>query len=383
LGELVIKEEGGKYKLSSFGKASVSMMKGAEEVPDSHAKRFAALPLRWKSLFGMLAIAILLLGSMSFIQYSTLGTLAFNFANLQSDYDRIKAENDQFHTWSSSASLAMNMLKNVIQINVSKYHATLEDTSAEGRPDLGGIIEEINKYSLVNEVSRMELTMRFRDGHFSLFQLNQIEGLPNFPPSYLQTQPTNQLQAASALLQRYKSASNESYLEEMLTLLELSDGTNGEMTLGNTKLKISLYDGNGEIALQYTQNDADFSAKSVRIIFKDSIITELSDSWFLYNVGNVQVNISSEQAIQIAREKARDFSWISNGTQVKDFVILNEPASAKLNPHPKNENLTLFPYWYITLHLDKVYPGGVSGIAVGVWADTGEVAIIDKIVGTA
>jgi predicted transcriptional regulator len=40
LGELVVKMEDGKYKLSSFGKASVSMMKGAEEVPNTQTKKF-------------------------------------------------------------------------------------------------------------------------------------------------------------------------------------------------------------------------------------------------------------------------------------------------------------------------------------------------------
>jgi hypothetical protein len=38
--------------------------------------------------------------------------------------------------------------------------------------------------------------------------------------------------------------------------------------------------------------------------------------------------------------------------------------------------LTLVPYWFITLYLDKEYAGGVNSITVGVWADTGEVANI-------
>jgi hypothetical protein len=41
--------------------------------------------------------------------------------------------------------------------------------------------------------------------------------------------------------------------------------------------------------------------------------------------------------------------------------------------------LTLYPYWYVTLYLDKTYPGGVSEIGVGVWADTGQVASIQAI----
>ena len=45
LGELVVKKEDGKYKLSSFGEAAVVMMKGAEEAPAVQKKSFSSLPL--------------------------------------------------------------------------------------------------------------------------------------------------------------------------------------------------------------------------------------------------------------------------------------------------------------------------------------------------
>jgi hypothetical protein len=50
-------------------------------------------------------------------------------------------------------------------------------------------------------------------------------------------------------------------------------------------------------------------------------------------------------------------------------------------PHPRTDLLTLVPYWYVTLYLDKEYPGGVNSISVGVWADTGEVANIQHLSG--
>src|SRR5208283_4540255 len=34
---------------------------------------------------------------------------------------------------------------------------------------------------------------------------------------------------------------------------------------------------------------------------------------------------------------------------------------------------TLYPSWYVPLGFDKFYPGDVSGIAVTVWADNGQV----------
>ena len=379
LGDLVVKDTDGKYKLSSFGKASVSMMKGAEEVPNIHTKRFTALPLRWKSLYGVFIIGILLLSTFAFVQHSSFNQLSSDHDLLKADFDKIQAQNQQLLSWSTSASKAMSIIRDVIQIDVEKYQTTLLSNTVEDRTDLGGVIEEVIKYSFVNSASRIELTLRFRNNHLSLFQLNQLEGFPNYPPLYTKAQPRDVLQAGTGLLERYKSVMGEPYTEEMSQLLSSANETNGDQTLGNTKLRISAYGENAELWLYYTENGTDFSAKRLRIVFLNHVITELSDDWTLYKIGTAQVNISREQAIQMAKTAARGYSWNSGGVQVAGFEILDEPISAEFYPHSKTADLTLVPYWYVTLHLDKTYPGGVNVIAIGVWADTGEVANIQAL----
>jgi DNA-binding transcriptional ArsR family regulator len=382
LGELVVKEDDGKYKLSSFGKASVSMMKGAEEVPDAHANRFSALPLRWKSFLVIFTIAVVLLASMLSVQYASFSQLTSDYSGLKANYDRVAAENQQLLSWNGSASKAMSMLRGVIQLNVSKYQGTLISNTVEDRMDLGGVIEEVSKYRFVSEVSRIELSIRFRNNHFSDFQISQIEGLPNFPPYYTGPQSTNILQAARSLVERYRNETGNSYLDDMIRLLASANDSSIEQTSGNTKLIVSSYGGNAKITLQYTAGGYDFATKSLSILSQNNIITELSDDWMLYNIGSTQVNATREQAIQIAKTAAEKYSWTANGTQVSSFKILDSPVSAEFYPHPRQEKMTLFPYWYVTLHLDKVYPGGVGVIAVGVWADTGEVANIEALSGT-
>ena len=64
-----------------------------------------------------------------------------------------------------------------------------------------------------------------------------------------------------------------------------------------------------------------------------------------------------------------------------NFIVLDQPVSAEFYPNTRANNLTLFPYWYVTLHLDKTYPGGVNVIAVGVWGDSGEVANTEPLSG--
>ena len=83
LGELVVKREDGKYKLSSFGEASVLMMKNAEEVPEIQKKSFSSIPLRWKSLYGIFIIGIVLLASVAYVQYNSYNQLIQRIRTLE------------------------------------------------------------------------------------------------------------------------------------------------------------------------------------------------------------------------------------------------------------------------------------------------------------
>lgn len=373
LGDLVIKNKDGKYSLSSFGKAAISIMKGAEEVPEANGKHFSYLPLKWKTLLAGLLVAIVILASFSYVQYSSFNQLTNEYLTLKEDFE---AQSQQLQAWSTAADKAMIIIRNVAQIDASKYQATLLSDTVEDRADMGGVIEEVMKYSLINEQSRIELTLRFRNNHFSLLQVNQLEGLPRYPLIYTHEQSKDVLQASRTLLERYNSYMNDTYLDEARALLNAVNETNIEQTLGNTKLKITTYGQNAEVQLFYTVNGTDFSSKRLHIVFENYILTEFSDDWFLFKVGNSEINITRDQAIMIAKDAVRDYSWTAEGITVKNFGIVDNPVSVEFYPHTRNEYLTLVPYWYVTLYLDKTYPGGVSVIAVGVWADTGEIANI-------
>jgi DNA-binding transcriptional ArsR family regulator len=372
LGELVVKMEDGKYKLSGVGEACCSIMKSAEDVPNIQTKQFSLLPLRWKTLFTVFIIAIVLLASMSYVQYAS-------FSQLSKDYGLLKDELERVKAWSTSANKGMDIIRDVFQIDITRYQTTLLSHTVEDRSDLGGAVEEILKYSLTNSETKIDLVLRFRNNHFSLYQLSLIEGVLPFDPIYVQHQPTDILEATRGLIERYKSISSDPYLEEMSQLLSTANETNNEQTLGNIKLKKTVYSDSAEVLLMYTANGFDYSTKGIRLVFQKNVLLSLSDDWFLYTVSDTQINISREEAIQIARNAANNFEWNADGVTVSNFNVLAEPVSAVFFPHPRTESLTLVPYWFITLYLDKEYPGGVNSITVGVWADTGEVANIQAL----
>ena len=108
--------------------------------------------------------------------------------------------------------------------------------------------------------------------------------------------------------------------------------------------------------------------------FDSGLFESLVDGWNLFHVGSTEVNISDKEAINIAIKYAKNYSWNAEGMTVTEFNILEEPISVVMLPHLREEPLALIPYWYVTLYLDKVYPGDINRIAVGLWADTGEIA---------
>ncbi|MEM3666322.1 MAG: hypothetical protein QW222_04485, partial [Candidatus Bathyarchaeia archaeon] len=77
LGELISKTEDGKYRLSALGEAAVATMSKVEEAPKTTEMRLIkSLPIKWKLLFATLIIGLVILASLSYVQYQSLSTIA-------------------------------------------------------------------------------------------------------------------------------------------------------------------------------------------------------------------------------------------------------------------------------------------------------------------
>ena len=165
----------------------------------------------------------------------------------------------------------------------------------------------------------------------------------------------------------------------MSTMLSLVSNSmqNMEITEGNIKLNVTVSGASTQIVMMYTDNSVDFSPKSLNLFFENNELTDFVDDYYLFTVGSTTVNISSNQALQLAINAVKGHSWTANGTSVSNFKILSEPVSVVFHPNTKN-GLTLYPQWTVTLYLDKFYLGGVDSITVEIWADTGDIALIQN-----
>ena len=364
--------EDGKYKLSTFGKAAVLTMKGVEEAPEIQPKHPLSLPIRWKTIFSVLMIAVVLLAGLSYVQYNSLNQLSETQKSLESNLAQLEEQNKILLSWNLliTSDRAIAFLTDVIQLDITQYHLELVSNTLEFRPDLGGITEEILKYSLLSYESRLDVFLRFRSETLSRYYIQVLEGVPY----YSQPQPGNLLDIASEILNRYKTYTGASYLNEMEDMLDNVDNiTDLEKIVGNTKLEATIEGNNPEIKWVYTVDGIDFTTKGVEFKFEGDFLREITDGWLLYNIGSTELNVPREEAIAIAMEYAESISWTDGNEVVKDLIILQEPVEIRLWPHPR-EALALIPYWYVVVHLDRIYPGSIDRIGIGVWGDTGEVS---------
>ena len=148
-----------------------------------------------------------------------------------------------------------------------------------------------------------------------------------------------------------------------------------EISEGNIKLNVTASGDSAQILMMYTENGVDFSPKSLSLVFDNGDLDSLTDGWFLFTIGSTTVNISSDRAVELAKNALHGYSWNVNGTTVSNFNVLSQPVSVIFHPNTKN-GLALYPQWTVTFYLDKVYPGNVNNIYVELWADHGEVAQI-------
>lgn len=322
LGELLFKTESGAYKLSTFGVASVNTMRVVEEAPAVADKRWS-LSLRWKSVFAILAIAIIILASFSTVQYTTLNQLSSDHKILESKYD-------QLLSWSAGANNVLDFLHGVVAIDTARYDATLLSNTVEQRSDLGGVVEQILRYSLTSSESKFDVLFRFRNSQLSRYQVGLDEG----SPIYAEPQPVNVLDSAKLLLERLKWYKDTPYLENMSKLLApLNTLANHEITEGNTKLTISVIENKVTLWWMYTENGVDFSPKSLLLVYEDGVLKDLIDGWYLFTIANTKVDISSTEAIEIARNAVKGFTWrAADGTEVSSFSVLIQPVAVMFHP---------------------------------------------------
>jgi hypothetical protein len=149
---------------------------------------------------------------------------------------------------------------------------------------------------------------------------------------------------------------------------------NMNVTQGDIKLQISVSGDTVTFLFMHTQNGVDYQAKGLQMTFQNNILTDMSDGYFLFTVGNSDLSTTQEQAVTIAKNYVKTLTWNIEGKQVSGFTVIDPPVSVQLVPHTRGNSVALIPYWFIEMSLTQTYSGGYNEVAIGIFADTGEVS---------
>jgi len=363
LGELISKSDNGVYKLSAFGQASISALKGVEDVHGAEPKR-RRFALNGRTVFGALLIVIILLAGFSVMQYN-------KYSQLFEEQQILYAENQQLKSWGMGTDKVANFLYNVVHIDTRNYTITLLSNNLYWRTDFGGLSEEEAVYALKSYGSNLNVMFRFRNNHFSRYELTMIESAPIFT----QNEPNNLILTAHGILTSYQTYSGDEYIADMLSLLsQVSTTQSTTITEGNMKLSITISGTSAELFWMFTENGIDYQTKGLQMTFQYNILTTMTDSYHLFQKGSSTISITQERAIEIAEKYVTTMTYIIEGQQVSGFKPTSPPLSIQMVPHVRGGSVDLYPYWYIEFNLDTIYPGGLNIVAVGIYADTGQVA---------
>jgi hypothetical protein len=271
---------------------------------------------------------------------------------------------------------AFSFLDDVIQLDMSKYKVTLYENESNGNHLFYKLYP--NTVSLFG--SDTNVIFNFYNGTLGSCNLSPgIEGLMYKQPF------TDRYNVTLGIVQRFESWANDSWVKGMEDLMvKVGSEKNTFQVSDNESLRITvLSDGFGSYkfsnyleGVEYTGVSVDMGNSSRRDVF-------FTDSRAFRTIGNTSVTVSREQAINIAKEYVKNYSYkhtFGNGTSINvSNLNITGISSIDLGTNPgyaameSITNSTLFPYWDIRVNVSNMPARGLHGVGVVILANDGTV----------
>jgi hypothetical protein len=307
-------------------------------------------------------------------------------------FPQVFAASDALASSSGIDKAAMFILKDVLEVNLSKYHVDVRSTP------IGtylGLPEESVIYTLEYGGETADFIFSFVKGRLRSINAHAAGGL--LPLLSVKSE----CEVAERFLEKYQNYFGALYCEPMRRMLtnvnayENVTAFSGNIKFTATYGKIKDLDERlvdfSEFRWTYAVDGAEAPLKCVALHFEQGLLRYFVDMWNIYKIENKNVNVSMEEAVKIAVEKAQNISfrvyagnetWIEvNGFKVMganwtSLMFTNYPSSVEARG---SDPLTLYPLWRVNVYFDRLYPGNIYGASVAIWADTGELCEIQPL----
>jgi hypothetical protein len=282
----------------------------------------------------------------------------------------------------------LSILSNVVGLDLTKYAVTTKETQVDPQALYPGVVTQENvEYELTSDDSKLKALYTFANGKLQMIQVVEREGSPSLVKP---TTTTNDVELAKGFLSSYQTYTANPLFGELKSTLDTVDaGKNVTKTSGNMVLEVTANSDYAHFKWYYTVNGAIAPySKFISMGFKNGFLKGFVDNWNLHTIGSTSVNLSKEEAVAIALDRARTHSWsmqldedtldASNLNEKKvSWSALTFDGSLDADKARSEDPLMLYPVWRIGFVLNKWY-GQLYGIEVDVWADTGEVRSVQE-----
>jgi len=274
---------------------------------------------------------------------------------------------------------AMDFMEKMLPIELSEYTINLKfDSTLSDIPLPSGYEKKGDDllYHLNSENSKVYVSLEIVKGIISYCNIQEVEG-----QAITNKQYDSMYDAVTSFLEAYQAYTkiDSTNLATMLNNIDLTK--NSTITTENTKLTIKSQifgqDHLTNFRWEHTINDTPYNYLDLTFDSVTYLFLSVLDTRAIYTIGDTSINISVDQAIDIALEGLKSYSYeMPDGSTVKDFKVSRNNVEAALK-------VDLFgyeyrPYWHVGIFFDDVAPGNVFGVTVFLWANTGEIISISN-----
>ena len=286
---------------------------------------------------------------------------------------------------STTPAKALTILNDVAGFNMAAYTPSLR---ASEQKSFLTLPEEEADFALSSSQGKLRARCSFVSNRLHQIYVSDPSGQLS-----LKYQAANIVDDARGFMQRYQGYTGDSFYGGLESMLDtVSTNENVTKSAGNVQLEVSVYDSMVDFVWTYVDEDGVAAvAKNVILSYWDGLLKCYMDNWWLYQTAGKPV-VSSEEAVATALKASMSYSWsvantaegnvtvsgakvVSVGNTTLCYLNYREASAAR-----GGDPFTLYPSWHVPLGFDKVYPGGVTGAYVRVWADTGEVSEISPMI---
>jgi hypothetical protein len=275
---------------------------------------------------------------------------------------------------------AVTFLRNVVMVDMSKYSVELQSYHNNSAIATSLSYTEDATYILKGNDgsgSQHKAKFYFKDTTKFLCSIGTAK-----EPLAVLTKTTNRLDIAKEFMVRYQNFAEGSYIEPLIEMLDgVTDLQNQTITNNDVVLTVEPSPvGEDFVTFQwmYAPNGIHNRFTRVTLMLQNGELRQFSDYWQNCVLGSADVKVSDDEAINLAKEHIAAYSYQFGNKTIENLAVTDNPdwITATLSMQPRDGN-QLYPRWELLVALEGVYPGFVTAMHLYLWADTGELVLIE------